>query len=122
MINSAAVARPPECRVSKFTNAGSLKMGFTSTVKVPDGTSDKIKEQNLRNRRLLADGLPTEPNMIEVFAVKEELEDLDDDQVREPLMDGWELLEMGEGGFEIKLNFTSPVSISSGDEADLLLI
>ena len=97
-------------------------MGFTSTVKVPDGTSDKIKEQNLRNRRLLADGLPTEPNMIEVFAVKEELEDLDDDQVREPLMDGWELLEMGEGGFEIKLNFTSPVSISSGDEADLLLI
>ena len=97
-------------------------MGFTSTVKVPDGTTDKIREQTLRNRRLLADGLPTEPSMIEVFAVKEELEDLDDDQVKVPLMDGWELLEMGEGGFEIKLNFTNPVSISSGDEADLLLI
>ena len=70
-VTSSAATRPPECRVSKFSNAGSLKMGFTSSVNVPDGTTDKIREQNLRNRRLLADGLPTEPNMIEVFAVKE---------------------------------------------------
>ena len=36
--------RPPECRVSKFTNAGALKMGFTSDVKIPDGTSEKINQ------------------------------------------------------------------------------
>ena len=97
-------------------------MGFTSSVNVPDGTTDKIREQNLRNSRLLADGLPTEPNMIEVFAVKEEEDDQDDDQYKEPLMDGWELLEMGADGFEIKLNFNKPVRLSSGDEPDLLLI
>ena len=37
-------------------------------------------------------------------------------------MDGWELLEMGADGFEIKLNFNKPVRLSSGDEPDLLLI
>ena len=49
-------ARPPEVRVSKFSNSGALKMGFTADVKVPDGTDELIKEQTLRNRRLLADG------------------------------------------------------------------
>ena len=33
-------------------------MGFTSDVKVPDGTGDLIKEQTEKNRRRLADGLP----------------------------------------------------------------
>ena len=32
-------------------------MGFTSNIKVPKGTADKIREQTRRNRRLLADGL-----------------------------------------------------------------
>jgi len=37
-------------------------------------------------------------------------------------MDGWELLYIGSDGFEIQLNFTSPLEISSGEEPDLLLI
>ena len=37
-------------------------------------------------------------------------------------MDGWELLYIGSDGFEIQLNFTSPLQISSGEEPDLLLI
>ena len=37
-------------------------------------------------------------------------------------MDGWELLSLGSEGFEIRLNFTDPIQISSGDEPDLLLI
>ena len=49
-------ARPPEARVAKFSNSGSLKMGFTSGVKVPDGTSEKIKEENAESRRRLAEG------------------------------------------------------------------
>ena len=37
-------------------------------------------------------------------------------------MDGWELLSLGPEGFEIRLNFTNPIMISSGDDPDLLLI
>ena len=40
--NVGKAARPPECRVNKFTNSGALKMTFTSDVKVPEGTSEKI--------------------------------------------------------------------------------
>ena len=107
-------------RVSKFSNSGSLKMGFTADVKVPDGTDDLIKEQTLRNRRLLADGEPPDQSLISVFAVKEV--EGEDDELSDPIMDGWELLSIGPEGFEIKMNFTNPVAISSSDEPDLLLI
>ena len=113
-------ARPPEIRVSKFSNSGSLKMGFTADVKVPDGTDDLIKEQTEKNRRLLADGLPPDQSLISVFAVKEE--EGEEDELSDPIMDGWELLSIGPEGFEIRLNFTNPVAISSSDEPDLLLI
>ena len=112
-------ARPPEVRVSKFSNSGSLKMGFTSDVKVPDGTGDLIKEQTENNRRRLADGLPPDQSLIEVFAVKEED---GEEELSEPIMDGWELISIGPEGFEIQMNFTNPVAISSSDEPDLLLI
>ena len=36
--------RPPECRVSKFTNSGNVKMTFTADIKIPDGTFDKINQ------------------------------------------------------------------------------
>ena len=37
-------ARPPETRVDKFSNSGSMKMRFTAPIKVPEGTQDKIHE------------------------------------------------------------------------------
>ena len=37
-------------------------------------------------------------------------------------MNGWEILSIGPEGFEISLDFTNPIQISSGDEPDLLLI
>ena len=37
-------------------------------------------------------------------------------------MDGWELISIGPEGFEIQMNFTNPVAISTSDEPDLLLI
>ena len=74
----------------------------------------------MRNRRLLADGEPPDQSLISVFAVKEV--EGEDDELSDPIMDGWELLSIGPEGFEIKMNFTSPVAISSGDEPDLLLI
>ena len=94
-------------------------MGFTSDVKVPDGTGDLIKEQTEKNRRRLADGLPPDQSLIEVFAVKEED---GEEELSEPIMDGWELISIGPEGFEIRMNFTNPVAISSSDEPDLLLI
>ena len=42
--SKGSAVRPPECRVNKFTNAGALKMAFTSDVKIPDGTSEKISQ------------------------------------------------------------------------------
>ena len=41
MMEEASSGSPgslPEARVSKFSNAGSLKMGFTSNMKIPEGT------------------------------------------------------------------------------------
>jgi len=35
-------AIPPEARVKKFTNSGSLKMIFTSPLKIPDGVLEEI--------------------------------------------------------------------------------
>ena len=37
-------------------------------------------------------------------------------------MEGWELLSIGPEGFEIQFKFTNPVTISTDDEPDLLLI
>ena len=37
-------------------------------------------------------------------------------------MDNWELLSLDSDGFELQLNFTNPLQISSGEEPDLLLI
>ena len=38
MMEEASSGTLPEARVSKFSNAGSLKMGFTSNMKIPEGT------------------------------------------------------------------------------------
>ena len=37
-------------------------------------------------------------------------------------MDGWELISLNENGFELKLEFPSPLKVSTGDEPDLLLV
>ena len=40
--SSSGGSRPPEPRIDKFSNSGSMKMRFTSSVNIPDGTFDKI--------------------------------------------------------------------------------
>ena len=54
-----------------------------------------------------------------MFAVKEED---GEEELSDPIMDGWELLSIGPEGFEIQMNFTNPVAISSSDQPDILLI
>ena len=93
-------------------------MGFTSGVKVPDGTSEKIKEENAESRRRLAEGKAPIQSLIQVFAVKEDSLEV----VSGPIMDGWELLSLDAYGFELQLNFTNPLFISADDVPDLLLI
>lgn len=115
--------RPLETRVSDFTNSGSLKMSFSSPVKVPDGTSEQIQNQNVENRRRLAAGQAPVDAPIQVFAVKEELdEDELSEKLGKPIMDGWDLLKLDSDGFELQLNFTNPLQISADEEPDLLLI
>ena len=64
----------------------------------------------MRNRRRLADGLPPEESLIEVFAVKEDADE--DEDLSIPLMDGWELVSFGPEGIEVRLNFVNPVLMS----------
>ena len=67
----------------------------------------------------MAAGEAPEESLISVFAVKEEG---DEASSGEAVMDGWELKSLTSEGFELQLNFTSPIKLSNGDEPDLLLI
>ena len=89
-MESEGDARPPECRVSKLTNNGELKMGFLSNMKVPEGTAVKINQENQENRRLLARGRPAKKQMVQILAVKEDMDE-NDNEVLQPLMTDWEL-------------------------------
>ena len=40
----SSATRPPETRIDKFSNSGSMKMRFTAPVSVPDGTQEKVNE------------------------------------------------------------------------------
>ena len=91
-------------------------MRFTAPVNVPSGTQEKIVETNKVNHRRLADGQPPLDSLIQVFAVKESEDDEDDPTIiGGPIMDNWELLSLDADGFELQLNFTSPLQISAGE-------
>lgn len=56
---------------------------------------------------------------MQVFAVKEETSE---DDLLTPMLESWELVSLDDQGFELFLNFSNPLLISTGDEKDLLLI
>ncbi len=72
------------------------------------------------NRRLQAEGRPVTAENITIFAVKEGFSD--DDDPGSPVMGGWDLVSFGSDGIEISLNFTDPITVSVGDEPELLLV
>ena len=113
---------PPEARVGTFDNNGGVSMGFTQSLNIPEGTTDEIKKQKEVNRRRLEAGLPPEKSKVEVFAVKAEGAEPDDDSEKTPVMDGWELISLDANGINFKLNFSSPLGVSSDGSPDLLLI
>lgn len=39
-----------------------------------------------------------------------------------PIMDSWELVSLDGDGFELSFNFSNPLTISNGDEPDILLV
>lgn len=73
------------------------------------------------NRRLQAEGRPVTAENITIFAVREEGPD-DDDDLGSPVIGGWDLVSFGSDGIEIELNFTDPITVSVGDEPELLLV
>ena len=72
------------------------------------------------NSRRLAEGSETAQNPIQVFAVKEVVDDAY--EMNEAIIAGWDLVSLDSEGFELQLNFTSPLQVSAGEEPDLLLI
>lgn len=87
---------------------------------VSDADAENLKTQRLRNRRLEAEGKTPEKEKVTMFAVKEE--GTDESELGEPIMGGWEIKSFGADGIEFDLNFTNPIYVSTGEEADLLLV
>ena len=75
------------------------------------------------NSRRLAEGSETAESPIQVFAVKEVVDDAYEmTEMNEAIIAGWDLVSLDSEGFELQLNFTSPLQVSAGEEPDLLLI
>ena len=60
--------------------------------------------------------------MIQVLPVKSTELGIDKGQLGDPIISGWDLVNMDGTSFEIKLNFTDPLSVSIGFEPDLLMV
>ena len=104
-----------------MTNHGYLKIGFTSKIEIPDGTDFEINERNKENKLRLLEGKSPLSSHIQVYAAKDQIYE-DDEVVRPPIMDDWELISIDGEGFELLLNFQSPLLVSSDEEPDLLII
>jgi len=74
----------------------------------------------LENKRRLSEGLPAEKSLVEVFAVR--AANADEEEVREPIMKGWELISLSKDGIDFKFEFNKPLLVSTGDEPDLILV
>ena len=46
----------------------------------------------------------------------------EDEQVQEPIMNDWELISLNKDGVDFRFNFSQPLTISTGDEPDLILV
>ena len=81
MKDSAATGsgeRPPEVRVKKLDNNGKISFGFTVKLDVPEITFDDEKTDP-KERRLQEEAKKKiTKNLIEVFAVKEEGDEADE--------------------------------------------
>jgi len=55
-----------------------------------------------------------------VFAVR--AGQADGDEVREPIMKGWEVKSLSKDGMDLKFEFNKPLTVSTGEEPDLILV
>ena len=46
----------------------------------------------------------------------------DEDEIREPIMKGWELTSITKDGIDFKFEFNKPLQVSTGEEPDLILV
>lgn len=73
------------------------------------------------DRRRLRDGVsPPRSSPVQIFGVKGQEADLDDESY--PFIDGWDLESVDSEGMVFTLNMQEPLSVSSGDNPDLLLV
>jgi len=116
-------ARPPEVHYDDFTNFGIVELSFTQSLNIPSDLEKAIKqaqEQDLSNS--LAGEIAYNATLyaIQVFAVS--LQDLDDDEMVEPIMKRWELVSLRRDGVTIKVHFYEPLRVSTGENPDQLLV
>ena len=83
-------------------------MGFYPRIVMPEGEKEALQEQNVRNRRFLAERKPLEKQVITVYAVKEQVGE-EEFEKGEPIMDGWDLVSFNPDGIDFTLNFTNPI-------------
>ena len=58
-------------------------MGFTTSLRIPDGSKDNITQKYIENRRRFEEGQAPLPSLIQVFAVKD---DESEDEVSDPIL------------------------------------
>ena len=68
----------------------------------------------------MSDGESPEDSLISVFGVNGE--EPEDGDVSVPILEDWDLLSINGEGFELQLNFTNAILVSSNEKPDLLLI
>ena len=66
-------------------------------------------------------GSAPEKLSISVYAVSA-LENLEPEDMGEPILQGWDFVSFGPDGVDFSLNFTDPIEVSAGEEPDLLLV
>jgi len=109
--SSSEKAKPVEARVKSMSNSGSLSMGFMPRIAVPEGETEVLQAQNVRNRKLMARGNPPEKQLITLYAVKEQVSE-EEFEKGEQIMDGWDLISFNPDGIDFRLNYKNPIYIS----------
>ena len=112
---------PPEARIKRFSHTGTLGIDFSAQLEIPEQAIEDIRRQQAENRRHLASGRSSKDLSISVIAIKGP-DESKKELLELPVIDSWELVSIGAKGVDLRLNYTHPLEVSSGEESDLLLI
>ena len=84
-------------------------------------TKEEIRKQVEQERRMLAARRGSK-GPVQAYAIDEESEELDIEEISQKILQDWELGKIDSDGIEILLNFTDTMQVSQNGEPDLLFV